>query len=182
MTASVVPFRRPALPEPLHHPTMTAAAMLAALPAYLTARYVVDGECLRWTGATNGHGYGLLTARIDGVRSPSRVAHRAAWEAVNGPIPVGAVLDHYRVGTSGRCIGTLCGLHVAPSTLRLNTLRPGSRSVSAINARKTACAPAGHLYTEENTYRYPDGSRECRTCRANRRHHIAAPAAAREAA
>jgi hypothetical protein len=151
---------------------VTAAAMLAALPDNLARRYVVDGECLRWTGATNGKGYGLVTARVvalDGSRvQASRGSHRVAWETVNGPIPRGHVLDHYRVGTDAPCIGTMCSFHVEPVTVRENTLRDGSASLTAANARKTHC-PSDHPYDEDNTYVDPSGARECRTCRANRR-------------
>lgn len=37
------------------------------------------------------------------------------------------------------------------------------------NSRKTSC-PAGHEYTEANTYRHPiDGTRACRTCDRERK-------------
>lgn len=57
--------------------------------AALRARTVRDGDCLTWTGAVDGRGYGNITA--DGR---SRRAHRLAWEIANGPIPDGLYVDH----------------------------------------------------------------------------------------
>ena len=53
------------------------------------ARTERRGECLIWTGAKNGDGYGQL-------RANGRVtkAHRYAWECENGPIPDGMEIDH----------------------------------------------------------------------------------------
>jgi hypothetical protein len=36
--------------------------------------------------------------------------------------------------------------------------------LQAKNAAKTYC-PSGHPYTDDNTYRYPDGRRRCIACR-----------------
>lgn len=52
---------------------------------------VLDNGCWRWTAAANSSGYGRFQYQ---GRYP--MAHRWAWEAVNGPVPVGLVLDHYR--------------------------------------------------------------------------------------
>lgn len=168
MTAVILSFpRRPQVPEP----DRSARELLASLPLELAARYVLDGDCLRWTGPTNGRqGYGLVIGRVldpEGNRvQAARMAHRATYEAVHGPIPAGLVLDHYRVGTTAPCIGPPCGFHVVPSTVRENTLRDGSASITAANIRKIECV-AGHPYDEVNTYVRPTGYRECRTCRAN---------------
>lgn len=48
------------------------------------------------------------------------------------------------------------------------------------NIRKTEC-PSGHPYSEENTYRAPDGRRECRMCRAAKQGHPHWSASARKA-
>lgn len=48
------------------------------------------GECLIWTGAKIRFGYGTITA---GKRR-SYLAHRYAWERINGPIPEGMTIDH----------------------------------------------------------------------------------------
>lgn len=60
---------------------------------------------------------------------------------------------------------------------RLTNLRWGTRSDNSLdavhhgthnNASKTHC-PQGHPYNTTNTYRRPNGFRECRTCRAARK-------------
>lgn len=38
-----------------------------------------------------------------------------------------------------------------------------------VQSRKDRC-PAGHLYTEGNTYRTPGGERRCRACRQEQSH------------
>lgn len=58
--------------------------------SWLRQRCDVNG-CWIWCGAINGSGYGVV--RIPGVRSP-KMAHRAAWEAINGPVPPGMEVDH----------------------------------------------------------------------------------------
>lgn len=45
--------------------------------------------CLEWVGAKHRQGYGQL--RVGGR---SRLAHRAAWEEANGPIPEGMHVCH----------------------------------------------------------------------------------------
>lgn len=54
-----------------------------------SARTERVGECLIWTGARNGDGYGSLA--VDGT---VKRAHVYAWENVNGPVPVGMMIDH----------------------------------------------------------------------------------------
>lgn len=58
------------------------------------ARTEWDGDCLRWTGATNirsGHGY--FTATHNG-RARNIYAHRYAWEREYGPLDPEVMLDH----------------------------------------------------------------------------------------
>ncbi len=45
--------------------------------------------CWLWTGYRNSAGYGVFA--LNGVK---RRAHRAAWEASNGPIPTGKSILH----------------------------------------------------------------------------------------
>ena len=54
--------------------------------ASFLARTEQDGTCLVWTGGRISAGYGLMAKR--------KLAHRHAWERVNGPIPEGMVIDH----------------------------------------------------------------------------------------
>lgn len=119
-------------------------------------RVVRDGDCWIWTGHKNRCGYGRLT--VDGRRI---AAHRLAYELLVGPVPDGLELDHL-------CRNRACvrPSHLEPVTHRENTLR--GDTIVAAAAAATAC-PQGHAYDEANTYRYPDGRRDCRTCRADRR-------------
>jgi len=45
--------------------------------------------CVNWTGALQSQGYGLFS-----FRGRMMLAHRAAYEAANGPIPDGLLLMH----------------------------------------------------------------------------------------
>lgn len=75
--------------------------------AYTEAR----GDCVVWTGATDGLGYARL--HVDGRYT---YVHRWSWEQANGPIPDGMYLDH-------TCWNPSC---CNPSHLRLAT--PGENS------------------------------------------------------
>lgn len=67
-----------------------------------------NSGCLLWLGHVNGKGYGQLRHK-----GRQYLAHRLAWELVNGPIPEGACLlhscdvpscvntAHLRIGTRG---------------------------------------------------------------------------------
>jgi HNH endonuclease len=65
-----------------------------------------DGECLIWTAAKTGRGYGSF--RVSGRNTP---AHRVAFLLVNGEIPTGLVVRH-------SCDRTSC---VEPSHLLVGT-------------------------------------------------------------
>jgi len=107
------------------------------------------GPCWLWTGAVAADGYACFLRDVK--------AHRFAWELRHGPIPDGLVIDHLcRVR---HCVNPA---HLQPVTNAENILR--GEGPPAVNARKTHC-PRGHAFTESNTYRYPDGRRECSTCR-----------------
>lgn len=51
----------------------------------------LPGECWRWVGVTDEHGYGKLTMPYG--QSPIK-AHRLSWEMHFGPIPEGAGILH----------------------------------------------------------------------------------------
>jgi len=111
--------------------------------------------CWLWTGSVTNQGYGSF--RVDGV---STTAHRAAYEALVGPVPAGLVLDH--LCRNRRCCNPK---HLDPVSQRENTLR-SPIALGALNAAKTHC-PKGHPYNAENTYvyRYPSTTvRRCREC------------------
>jgi hypothetical protein len=84
------------------------------------------------------------------------MVHRWVYEQLVGPIPAGLVLDHL-------CRNPACvrPMHLEPVTQQENILR--GQGLAAANAVKTECS-RGHPYTEANTYRRPDGYRDCREC------------------
>lgn len=121
------------------------------------------GPCWPWTGLRQSKGYGQLK-----VGGHMVLAHRFAYELLVGPIPPEHTIDHL-------CRNHSCcnPAHVEPVTNQVNVLR--GIGETARNARKTHC-PQGHPYDADNTYRSPQGWRQCRTClraRNQRLHHFA---------
>ncbi|MET7616972.1 HNH endonuclease signature motif containing protein [Streptomyces sp. NPDC005408] len=112
--------------------------------------------CWQWTGYLLPNGY----ARVS-VNGERQYAHRAAYEAVNGPIPAGLVIDHL-------CRNRGCANpdHLEAVTQRINVLR--GESHAAARARQTECV-RGHRFDTANTYVARNGTRKCRRCRANAR-------------
>jgi len=115
------------------------------------------GECWEWTGCKLVSGYGLFW--WGGQQS---TAHRYSYELANGPIPDGKEVDH-----TCRNHGCVNAAHMEAVTHQENILR--GNTVATRHAAKTHC-PQGHPYDLINTYRKPDGSRECRTCRKAKGH------------
>jgi len=113
----------------------------------LEASIEVDHNgCWLWTGAVSAKGYGRLKV---GTRTVP--AHRACYELLAGPIPKERPqLDH--LCAVKRCVNPE---HLEPVTNAENSRRR--------SARITHC-PHGHEYTPENTIRWADGKRRCRTC------------------
>lgn len=107
-------------------------------------------RCWVWLGGCDRDGYGYFHL----TRSRSIRAHRYAW----GDVPEGKQVLH-------RCDNPPC---VRRSHLFLGTQEDNQQDMAAkgraAEQQITQC-PAGHLYTEENTYRAPRGDRQCRTCR-----------------
>lgn len=104
-------------------------------------------SCTMWTGAVQSRGYGSTTNGKGG----SMLAHRKAWEAVNGPIPPGLTIDHL-------CRVRLC---VNPEHMEVVTTAENTRRA---NAAKTHCKQ-GHPLSGDNlaTTVKADG-RERRVC------------------
>jgi hypothetical protein len=98
-------------------------------------------QCWIWTGAMRNHGYGAIGDNL---------AHREFYQHYIGLIPDGMHLHH-------RCDTPLC---VNPAHLQL--IRPADHPVITW-AGKTHCRN-GHLRTDANTYRRPNGTRLCREC------------------
>jgi hypothetical protein len=120
---------------------------------------------------------GRYTTVNVGRRSEGTLRHVQAqvvmWEAVNGPVPDGLILDHL-------CCTKACyePAHLEPVTRRENTMRCPT-APAAINAAKTHC-PQGHDYDVGNTYVDKRGKRYCRRCQRDRdRRRVDAERAAR---
>ena len=113
----------------------------------------IAGEsCWRWIGGSRTKGgYVRITAGGRGV-----MAHRWAFELLVGPIPEGLTIDHLCRVTD--CVNPA---HLEVVTQRTNIVR--GDGPAARNVVKTHC-PQGHPYDETNTYRRPDGGRDCKLC------------------
>lgn len=112
--------------------------------------------CWEWKAGKTEKGYGRFWNNGRLVK-----AHRFSYELLIGPIPTGLTLDH--LCRNRACVNPH---HLEPLLMRENILR--GNGLCARNARKTHC-PRGHPYDMFNTYRYPDGSRECKICLCVRR-------------
>ncbi len=109
--------------------------------------------CWNWTGAILRSGYGHFGLQ---GRPKLILAHRWAYQQVNGPIPVGLTLDH--ACRNRRCVNPS---HLEAVPHRTNVLR--GIGPTAQNARKKRCK-RGHLLQGDNLKVYKDGRRECRQC------------------
>jgi hypothetical protein len=136
---------------------LTPSPIDAAAIARFWSRIEKTDGCWLWTGPLDHGGYG--TFRFERQRKLYvLMAHRIAYEQIIGPIPDGLVLDHL-------CrVRNCCNPHhLEPVTRGENVLR--GDSPNARSARATHC-PQGHPYDEANTYRTPNGTRQCRICKA----------------
>lgn len=113
--------------------------------------------CWLWTGALQPTGYGSMH-----LKGRSGRAHRAAYEALVGPIPTNLTLDH--LCRTRCCVNPD---HLEPVTQRENVLR--GAGPWATNKRKTHCK-RGHAFDEANTHVDGNGYRKCRAC-ANEHHN-----------
>lgn len=107
--------------------------------------------CWMWVGRVNAWGYGNCS-----FKGRNWLAHRLSYTWEKGEIPKGLELDHL-------CRNTFC---VKPSHLEAVTHHENmSRGVTA---KKTSCK-RGHEFNTTNTYKTPDGRRDCRVCRRVRK-------------
>lgn len=126
------------------------------------SKVAIVGDCWEWQRYKNDAGYGQFHS---GLIYPSGASMQVKAHRFSLSVRLGRDLlpgmqalhscdnppcvrpDHLREGTQSENVrdSLARGRHVAP------------------NALKSAC-PAGHPYTEENTYAGPDGSRHCREC------------------
>jgi hypothetical protein len=103
-------------------------------------------SCWLWNASKCQNGYGRF--RFKGM---ARLAHRIAYELINGKIPDGMEIDHL-------CNNSSC---VNPDHLEAV---PHAENMKRLQKRLRYCKQ-GHEYTEENTYMTPKGHKQCKTCR-----------------
>lgn len=121
----------------------TAEPVINRLMRY---RRIVDSGCWEWTGHIGRNGYGQFRLGRGHMTSP----HRAAYEALVGPIPEGLQLDHL-------CRNKSCfnPSHLEPVT--------GAENIRRRAAAVTHCC-RGHEFTPENTRKERGSHRRCKTC------------------
>lgn len=105
--------------------------------------------CWLWTAHTDKDGYGIYRAERKNWR-----VHRLTYEDVNGPIPIGLVIDHL-------CRTRNC---VRPSHLEATTAPDNVRRGFVL---QTHCSKE-HEYTASNTGKQSNGRRYCRQCERDR--------------
>lgn len=113
------------------------------------------GPCWIWLGSKNKNGYGQVEVTQDGGKKP-HLAHRLAYEDLNGPIREGLELDHLCVNPS--CVRPS---HLESVTHYVNNMR--SDSPAAQYARRTHCQ-RGHELSGENLHLVNGITRRCRAC------------------
>ena len=116
--------------------------------------YVIqESGCWDWVGGTINGGYGRMW-----YNGKQRLAHRAMYEQLHGPIPDDLQCDHL-------CRNRLCvnPAHMEIVTQRENILR--GQGIAAKHARRTHCS-SGHPLSGDNLVvaRLRYGSRICRIC------------------
>lgn len=112
-------------------------------------------QCWEWQGSLRGDAYGQFY--YDGHHMGS---HRFSHYISTGEKP--PVVRHKC--DNRRC----CNPHHLESGTQTDNMRDVIERGRHYYANKTHC-PHGHEYNEENTYRRPSGTRECRTCRQRRK-------------
>lgn len=110
-------------------------------------------ECWEWSANSYSNGYGQFQ-----LNGKPHLAHRIAYELVNGPIPKGLVVRH-------KCDNPSC---IKPEHLELGTqfdnIRDMVKRGRHTNSVKTECK-SGHPFDSLNTYVTSSGKRQCKACR-----------------
>lgn len=119
--------------------------MIAALTDRRAITHPTLGPC--WLCRNKPDNWGYCRIRVAEKSVP---AHRWAYTVFVGPIPDDLDVDHL-------CRNPRC---MRPAHLEAVTRAENNRRRSAA---KTHC-PRGHSYDDVNTYRRPDGARDCRVC------------------
>lgn len=118
---------------------------------------VLEGGCWKYLGAIKDNGYGVFS---DGNRKQV-YAHRFSFEAANGTIPFGLVIDHL-------CRNRWCvnPAHLEAVTQLVNLERGENKNFVR---RANKICKRGHFQDKNNTLLRPDGRRYCKLCRQIRR-------------
>ena len=112
--------------------------------------------CWIWQGCWSKQtGYGKVQ-----INHKPKLVHVLSFEWAKGILPEGTEIDH--LCRNRRCVNPE---HLEAVNHRDNVLR--GINACASNAKVTHC-PQGHPYDLFNTYRRPDGGRDCRICRDKR--------------
>jgi hypothetical protein len=114
-------------------------------------KWEADADCWISTYSTASHGYAQIGWQTKQERKVV-LAHRAAWEHVNGPVPPGMTIDH--LCKQRRCVN--------PQHLRVLDNFENARRTSGRDWPMGECAnghPNSELYTQ------PSGKIVCRPCK-----------------
>lgn len=114
--------------------------------------------CWLWLGAKSSSGYGnFFDVQKVGL------AHKWAWESINGPVPAGFELDHVaaRGCTHRHCVNPS---HLEPVTRGENIRRGKLPALLKAKAALRVSCPYGHVFDSVNTRHRPGRGRECRKC------------------
>ena len=111
---------------------------------------ILKDECWHWQGAQVVTGYGHFHS---GVNGKTWLAHRFAYTALVGEIPVGFHIDH------------LCRNRMCVNPDHLEAVTPQENQRRAVEVRRNDICPQGHPRTPENTRVFRDGrQRDCLVC------------------
>lgn len=108
-----------------------------------------EGGCWLWVGCKSQRGYGV-------IRRNNRLvfAHRVAYEAANGPMPLGSVIDH------------LCRVHCCVNPSHLEAVSQKTNVLRGDRAKKLFFCKRGHSLDPSNVYESKQrGGRIGRACR-----------------
>lgn len=117
--------------------------------------------CWPWTGSRNAYGYGSFA-----TGKKSMLAHRQAYELVQGPIPQGMVLDHVCHTASCTVPARQCPHRACCNPAHLAVVSPLDNNKRRNNPKRVSVCKKGHPLNATNTYVHrKTGYRACRLCR-----------------